>query len=160
MGKAWLAAASMALGLSAIAFPASAQSFVPTNTFVDLTGRLTIDQGTIVDCDVKARYFIDATGYASHLGTTISDPFNIWCGWIIQPTGIWTLQPHGSPFYPQVTMYMGLNTISGSCSGYIVAPYDNATGDVTFFYEHLPGTPGSCVIDGVLTMTPLATIVP
>lgn len=159
MGRALIAVAAAILGLSAIASPALAQTFTPTNTFADLTGRLSIDQGVIVDCDVKVRYFIDASGYAHPLGVTISDPFNPWCGMIIQPTGIWTIQPVNA-FNPYVTLYVGLNTISGSCSGYLFLPYNNAMGEVTFNYQYLFGTPGNCILDGVLAMDPTLTIVP
>jgi hypothetical protein len=159
MDKAIIAAA-VVLGLSAAASPASAQRFAPASTNAVLEGRLRIDQGWVVDCDVKIRYLVDAAGAAFFINATISDPVDFRCGTVIQPTGAWTLHPTLWGGTPRLSLYVSINTLAGSCSGQIAAPYNAVIGEATVNAAYLFGLPGPCVLDGVLTMDPPLTIAP
>ncbi|MBO6764312.1 hypothetical protein [Maricaulis sp.] len=144
-------------GVAMIGAPAMAEEFRPLNTNVDLDGTLTLSQSTTLDCDVDVSLSIDGNGDA----TVNSRSFSAgdWqCGIFVAPSGTWTVDP--GPGTSKVTMTVGASSILGSCSGTIQADFNNSTGVVTFNNVSIPGTPNACTINGSLSSTPQASIVP
>lgn len=145
-----------ALALAVTAFASSAMASGPfkwhpaPNTF-HLTGILQLEQSITILCDVKIDISVDANGHATVTGRAFSNTSagtSPLCGGVVQPFGTWTINADSTS---QVTAAVGSSSILGNCFGSIVGNWSNANRTLQFINATVPGTPGDCTVNGILT---------
>lgn len=146
-----------ALAMAFTAAPAMAQKFDPRPSTTTFSGTLTLSQSITLDCVATVGLTIDAAGQGTVTSRSFA-PGAPQCGSVIVPFGTWDIDP--GPTVNQVTVTAGSSSILGQCSGTVVVPYDNATGEIVFAGTSFPGTPVPCTVTGRLTSSPKVTIVP
>lgn len=152
-------ASVLSLVAASLASPAPAATFTPDfPPNVRITGRLTIDQGGPVTCDVTLDGYIMIGGSMMQI-TNGSFAAGDWqCGWLVQPTSFpWTVTPNNYGPWPTATIQgMGVNTILGNCSGFVTVKWGNGpswNAGMDFWGQASSGSPYTCFYDGMLSVT-------
>ena len=150
-------ASAAVLAVAGFAAPAMAQSISPAGTSFVLSGALTLEQSTTINCNVSLNGTVAADGSSATITGGSFSPGDWQCGLLVSPSGFpWTITPNGGG---SITITnIGASSILGSCNGVITTNWNNGTSSVSFPGSTIPGSPNSCKITGTLTSSPGLTI--
>lgn len=157
MTKMTALVSTAALALTAFASPALAQSFSPPNSTTTLSGSLNLQQTQNINCQTTINVSINSGGSATVTSRAFSPGDPLFCGFIVQPNGAWSVSPSGAT---TISASVGAQSIAGTCFGTVTGTYNNTTGELSFSNATIPGDPQECVINGSLYASPVITIVP
>ena len=108
--------------------------------------------------EVHNRAFAEASGGSATVTSRAFSPGDpLFCGFIVQPNGAWSVSPSGAT---TISASVGAQSIAGTCFGTVTGTYNNTTGELSFSNATIPGDPQECVINGSLYASPVITIVP
>jgi hypothetical protein len=157
MFKAASIASAAVLAVAGFAAPAAAQSISPAGASFVLSGSLTLQQSTTINCDVSLNGTVAPDGSSATITGGSFSAGDWQCGFLVSPSGFpWTITPNGGG---SITITnIGASSILGSCNGVITTNWDNGTSSVSFPDSTIPGSPNSCKITGTLTSSPGLTI--
>ncbi|WP_433948402.1 protein activator of alkane oxidation PraB [Brevundimonas diminuta] len=155
--KAASIASAAVLAIAGFAAPAMAQSISPAGTSFVLSGALTLEQSTTINCNVSLNGTVAADGSSATITGGSFSPGDWQCGLLVSPSGFpWTITPNGGG---SITITnIGASSILGSCNGVITTNWNNGTSSVYFPTSTIPGSPNPCKITGTLTSSPGLTI--